>query len=88
MTEVAVLDIAQQSLRLWMTLALPLLLSALGVGVLVSLVQAITHVQEMTLTFIPKILVIVGLLWWLMPAMGHTFAVYMNEIFHRILWLS
>jgi flagellar biosynthetic protein FliQ len=51
-------------------LALPVLLVALVVGVVVGFVQALTQIQEMTLTFLPKLLAIAGLLvlagpWWL-----------------------
>ena len=51
-------------------LALPVLLIALVVGVVIGFVQALTQIQEMTLTFLPKLLAIVGLLavagpWWL-----------------------
>ncbi|MGC8488753.1 MAG: flagellar biosynthetic protein FliQ [Clostridia bacterium] len=51
-------------------LALPILLVALVVGVAIGFVQALTQVQEMTLTFLPKLLAIAALLavagpWWL-----------------------
>ncbi|MCC6650891.1 MAG: flagellar type III secretion system protein FliQ [Candidatus Eisenbacteria bacterium] len=49
-------DLVRQAVMLSLAVAAPLLLTALLVGVLVSLVQAVTQLQEQTLTFIPKLL--------------------------------
>jgi flagellar biosynthesis protein FliQ len=55
-------DLAVQLIRsailLGLTVAAPLLLTSLVVGIVVSLVQAVTQIQEQTLTFIPKLLVV------------------------------
>jgi len=56
MTPETVMDLASQSMRLALLLAAPLLLTALLIGLLVSLFQAATQINEMTLSFIPKIL--------------------------------
>ena len=58
MTPETVLDIGQEALWVTAMLAAPLLLSALIVGLLVGMVQAATQIQEMTLTFIPKLIVL------------------------------
>jgi len=58
MTPEVVLDIGQQALWVMALLAAPLLISALVVGLLVGMVQAATQIQEMTLTFIPKLAVL------------------------------
>ncbi len=58
MTPEMVLDIGQEALWVTALLAAPLLLSALVVGLLVGMVQAATQIQEMTLTFIPKLAVL------------------------------
>ena len=58
MTPEIVLDVGQQALWVTALLAAPLLLSALVVGLLVGMVQAATQIQEMTLTFIPKLAVL------------------------------
>ncbi len=50
-------DLVRESLVLMMTLAAPVLGAALIVGLAISLLQAVTQVQEQTLTFVPKILV-------------------------------
>jgi flagellar biosynthetic protein FliQ len=50
-----VLDIGKQALVLTLLLAAPMLLLGLTVGVLISIAQSVTQIQEMTLTFVPKI---------------------------------
>ena len=59
MTPEAVLDVGQEALYLTMMLAGPLLLSALAVGLMVGVFQAATQIQEMTLSFIPKLMALV-----------------------------
>ncbi len=56
MTEEAVLDIASEALWTIIIVSAPLLLISLIVGLIVSIFQAVTSIQEQTLTFIPKIL--------------------------------
>jgi flagellar biosynthetic protein FliQ len=56
MTPEMVMSIAYQGMRVTLSLAAPILLSALLTGLLISLFQAATQINEMTLTFIPKIL--------------------------------
>jgi len=58
MTPEMVLDVGQEALWVTALLAAPLLISALVVGLLVGMVQAATQIQEMTLTFIPKLAVL------------------------------
>ncbi|OGP70156.1 MAG: EscS/YscS/HrcS family type III secretion system export apparatus protein [Deltaproteobacteria bacterium RBG_13_60_28] len=79
-----VIGVARQAIQVTLLVSLPILGIGLVVGVLVSLVQAATQIQEMTLTFVPKIIAIfVGLLLLLPWIMNHlvTFTV---EIFHNI----
>ncbi|MAZ70623.1 flagellar biosynthesis protein FliQ [Porticoccus sp.] len=58
MTPEAVLDVGQSALIVTMLLAAPLLLSALAVGLLIGVFQAATQIQEITLSFIPKLIVV------------------------------
>ena len=58
MTPELVLDIGREALTVTALLAAPLLLSALAIGLLVGMIQAATQIQEMTLTFIPKLAVL------------------------------
>lgn len=64
MTPETVMDIGYQSLYLTVLLAAPLLGSALLVGLIVGIIQAATQIQEATLSFIPKLLMLVAVLFW------------------------
>ena len=58
MTPDFVIGFVRQAIELTLSIALPMLLVGLGVGVFVSVIQAATQIQEMTLTFIPKLVAI------------------------------
>ena len=58
MTPETVLDVGREALWVIALLSAPLLLSALAVGLIVGMIQAATQIQEMTLTFIPKLIVL------------------------------
>ncbi len=54
-----VIDLSQQALYIIVMLAAPMLISALTIGLLIGMFQAATSINEMTLSFIPKLLVLV-----------------------------
>lgn len=58
MTPELVMDIGQQALRTTLMVAGPMLLAGMVVGLIISIVQAATQVNEMTMTFVPKIVVV------------------------------
>ncbi|MBI5233048.1 MAG: flagellar biosynthetic protein FliQ, partial [Deltaproteobacteria bacterium] len=58
MTPEFVVTLAQEALKILLLISMPLMLTALVVGLLVSVFQAVTQLQEMTLAFIPKIVAI------------------------------
>lgn len=64
-----VVDIGRQALVIVLLISGPLLMAGLIVGLLVGVFQAVTQIHEMTLTFIPKILAIVGMLFFMLPWM-------------------
>jgi flagellar biosynthetic protein FliQ len=79
-----VLEITQQAMKVTLMLAAPMLLGALVVGVLISLFQAVTQINEQTLSFIPKILVIAAAMVFFAPWMLETITEFTREIFLRI----
>jgi flagellar biosynthetic protein FliQ len=83
-----VLDIARDALWVTLVLAGPLLVTALVVGLIISLIQALTQIQEMTLTFVPKILSIFFALLLLFPFMGRVFQGFSERLFDRIVTIS
>ncbi len=84
MTPEMVLTVIQQALYVAMLLAAPLLLSALAVGLLVSVFQAATSIQEMTLSFIPKLIVLALTLMFAGPWMLRTITEFAQRTFNSI----
>ena len=79
-----VLDIARQGILTLILVASPMLLVALIVGVAISLLQALTQIQVMTLVFVPKILAVFLALLVALPFMGDVMQGYMARIAERI----
>jgi len=69
MSPEAVMAIMQESMEMMLTISGPILGAGLVIGVLVGIVQAVTQIQEMTLTFVPKIVVTVMVLMVAFPWM-------------------
>ncbi|MGZ9812584.1 flagellar biosynthetic protein FliQ [Pseudoroseicyclus sp. H15] len=65
-------DVLRAGLRIAVLISLPILTAALAVGLIVGLFQALTSVQEMTLTFVPKLAAIVAVFWVSMGFMSET----------------
>jgi len=74
------LEIARGAILVLLKVASPLMLIALAVGLVVSLVQALTQIQEMTLAFVPKILVIFVSLIFLLPFMLATLSGFVETV--------
>tara|TARA_R110000782_G_scaffold12183_3_gene36797 strand:+ start:563 stop:832 length:270 start_codon:yes stop_codon:yes gene_type:complete len=84
MTPEMVTTIGQQALWVTMMIASPLLLSALAVGLLVGMFQAATQINEMTLSFIPKLLVLVLALIAAGPWMLSIIVNYTRQLMEQI----
>ncbi|QHL89761.1 flagellar biosynthetic protein FliQ [Sphingomonas changnyeongensis] len=79
-----VMEIARAALMLILAVSGPLLIASLITGVAIGLLQALTQIQEMTLTFVPKILVMGVVLLMTLPMMGQALSGFMAEIVSRI----
>jgi flagellar biosynthesis protein FliQ len=84
MTGAAVLDVARDGIVVYLKAGAPLMIVALVVGFAVSLVQALTQIQEQTLIYVPKIVCVFGALLLFLPFMGDALAGYMGRIATRI----
>jgi flagellar biosynthetic protein FliQ len=73
-----------EALKMVGILAGPLLMAGLGVGLMVSIFQAVTSIQEMTLTFIPKMVVVGFALVFLFPWMLELMMEFTTRIFTEI----
>jgi flagellar biosynthetic protein FliQ len=84
MTPESVMTIARQALELTLMVAAPMLLTALVIGLLVSIFQAATQINEMTLSFIPKLLGMFGALIITGPWIVGILLDYMTRLFSSI----
>ncbi len=80
MTVEEVADIASQTLWLIIRVSMPLLLVSLCIGLLVSIFQTVTSIQEQTLTFVPKIIGVFLALVLLGPWMMNTIVEFMTQL--------
>lgn len=81
MTEAMIFDVLRQALWVAVTMSAPLLTVALIAGVVVGLFQALTSIQEMTLTFVPKVGAMLAVFWVSMSFMTATLlAFFVNQI--------
>ncbi len=88
MTEVTVLDVGRDAMIVVLKLSLPLLMATLVIGLIIALFQALTSIQEMTLTFVPKIVVVfVGMIVFL-PFMMRVIVEFGERLFDRIVGLG
>ena len=84
MTPVDAVDIAREAIIVALMLGAPIMLVSLGVGLAISLVQALTQIQEMTLSFVPKIFVIFLTVLLFLPFMLSTLTGFTHEMVGRI----
>ena len=80
-----VLDVAREAIIVLLKLAAPLMILALVVGLVISLFQALTQIQEMTLAFVPKILMIFVSLLFFLPFMMSTLVTFTQGLAGRII---
>lgn len=87
MTALEVVEIGQDAIFTLIKIILPLMLVALAVGLTVSLFQALTQMQEITLSFVPKITAVFVSLAYLLPYMLQTLLDFSNRQIERIVGL-
>ena len=88
MDEVVVLQIGREALFVILKVSGPIMMAGLAIGLLIALFQALTTIQEMTLTFVPKILVIFIAIVVSLPFMLPTVVEFANGLFDRIISLG
>jgi flagellar biosynthetic protein FliQ len=84
MNESDIIDIARESIVVMLKVGGPILIIGLVIGVLISLVQTVTQIQEATLAFVPKLVVMSVSLLLLLPFMMSSLAGYMENLMDRI----
>lgn len=83
-----VLDIGREAIYVLLVIAAPAMIVSLIVGLMVALFQALTQIQEMTLTFVPKVLAILLTLIVCMPFMLNTLIEFTHRLDERIAHLD
>ena len=73
-----------QTFKIALILALPMLLSGLIAGLIISIFQSTTQINEMTLSFVPKILLVVAVLIFLMPWMMNEMIDFTRSVLNKI----
>ena len=84
MTPEMVITVGRHALEMTLMLAAPLLLTALAVGLIVGIFQAATQINEMTLSFIPKLLAMAGVLAFTGPWMIKSLVEYSRSLIESI----
>lgn len=81
------MTLGRQALELTLMVAAPMLLTALFIGLLISIFQAATQINEMTLSFIPKLICMFGMLIVTGPWMVGMMLDYFQSLYSSIPWL-
>lgn len=88
MSPVEIIDVGREAVLTLLKVAGPIMMVGLTVGLAVSIFQSISQLQEMTLTFVPKILAIFVSLIVFMPYMINTLVAFMNQIAKHIVGVT
>ncbi len=80
MTETTVVGLARQAVELTLLISMPMLLTGLIIGLIVGIFQAVTQIQEMTLTFVPKIVAVFLALLLSFPWMMHKLLAFTQQL--------
>ncbi|EAJ7530182.1 Flagellar biosynthesis protein FliQ [Campylobacter jejuni subsp. doylei] len=84
MDENTLVALGVQTFKITLLLSLPMLLAGLIAGLVISIFQATTQINEMTLSFVPKIILVVVILIFLMPWMTTTMIDFTENILNKI----
>jgi len=84
MNEAAVIEIGREGMWVVLKVAGPIMMAGLLIGLVIALFQALTTIQEMTLTFVPKILVIFAAIVVFLPFMMNSVLEFAVQLFDRM----
>ena len=88
MNEVEAIEVCREAIIVMLKLVGPIMLAGLVVGVVVSMIQTVTQIQEQALTFIPKMVVVFGITIWLLPFMMSTLGGFTYTLTDRIVQIG
>ena len=79
-----IMGIAAETVRVTLLISAPLLIIGMIVGLVVSIFQAVTQIQEVTLVFVPKIIAVLLAMILVLPWMMNVMVTYTQNLFHNI----
>lgn len=82
--EAKLIGLGVETFKIALLLSLPMLMGGLIAGLAISIFQATTQINEMTLSFVPKIIVVVGIIIMMMPWMMNTMMEFTTNIINKI----
>lgn len=88
MDQTEIIDFAREAIMLTIKISAPVMLVGLVVGVIISLIQALTQIQEMTLSFVPKIIAIFAAIFVGLPMMAEILITFTEKIADKIVGMS
>ena len=88
MNEAEAIEICREAIIVMLKLVGPIMLAGLIVGIVVSMIQTVTQIQEQALTFIPKMVVVFGITIWLLPFMLATLGGFTQTLSDRIVQIG
>lgn len=77
-------ELLQQAIWTALLVSSPVVIAVMVVGIVISVLQALTQIQEVTLTFVPKIIVALVMLVITAPLMGQQIGLFASELYSRI----
>lgn len=83
-----IIDICREAIYVLIVVSAPLMVVALLVGLVIALFQALTQIQEATLTFVPKILAMLVTLSLLLPFMFETLVTFNDKLHEKIVHIE
>ncbi len=84
MSSELVMGIAAETVRVTLLISAPLLIVGMVVGLVVSIFQAVTQIQEVTLVFVPKIIAVLLAMIFVLPWMMNVMVTYTQNLFYNI----
>jgi len=84
MEQAMIIKLAKDAFQVTLMIAGPMLIASLATGIMVSIFQVVTSIQDMTLTFIPKIIVVFLVFLFAFPWIMHTMITYASRLFGNL----
>jgi flagellar biosynthesis protein FliQ len=88
MDDLQIIDFTREAIMLTIKISAPVMLVGLLVGVAISLIQALTQIQEMTLTFVPKMIAIYATIFLMFPMMISSLIIFTQKIADQIIGMG